>query len=101
MLRDTARERGTSRGIPNDMADASRRVATTSNRRISEVMILSGASRCLYGDKFLSRGLTCYTDTMPDTSSHDATRPDDLHTMSARELEAKIAAAGIVMSYRQ
>ena len=38
---------------------------------------------------------------MPDTSSHDATRPDNLHTMSARELEAKIAAAGITMSYRQ
>jgi hypothetical protein len=38
---------------------------------------------------------------MPDTSGHDATRPDNLHTMSARELEAKIAAAGIVMSYRQ
>jgi hypothetical protein len=38
---------------------------------------------------------------MPDTSGHDATRPDNLHTMSARELEAKIAAAGLVMSYRQ
>jgi predicted RNase H-like nuclease (RuvC/YqgF family) len=38
---------------------------------------------------------------MPDTSGHDATRPDNLHTMSARELAAKIAAAGLVMSYRQ
>jgi hypothetical protein len=38
---------------------------------------------------------------MSDTSGHDATRPDNLHTISARELEAKIAAAGIVMSYRQ
>jgi hypothetical protein len=38
---------------------------------------------------------------MSDTSGHDATRPDNLHTMSARELEEKIARAGIVMSYRQ
>src|SRR3984893_8240942 len=38
---------------------------------------------------------------MPDTSSHDATRRDDLHTMTLRELEARIIAAGIVMSRRQ
>jgi hypothetical protein len=38
---------------------------------------------------------------MPDTSSHDATRRDDLHTMTLTELEVKIAQAGIVMSRRQ
>ena len=38
---------------------------------------------------------------MPDTSGHDATRRDNLHTMSVRQLEAAIAAAGIVMSHRQ
>jgi hypothetical protein len=38
---------------------------------------------------------------MPDTSGHGATRRDDLHTMSVRQLEAAIAAAGIVMSHRQ
>jgi hypothetical protein len=38
---------------------------------------------------------------MPDTSSHVATRRDDLHTMTLRELEAKIIQAGIVMSHRQ
>ena len=38
---------------------------------------------------------------MPDTSSHDATRRDDLHTMTVRELEAKIAAAGVLISHRQ
>lgn len=38
---------------------------------------------------------------MSDTSGHDATRRDDLHTMSVRQLEAAIAAAGIVMSHRQ
>ena len=43
----------------------------------------------------------CYTVTMPDTSGHDATRRDDLHTMTLRELEAKIMQAGIVMSRRQ
>src|ERR1700704_5372362 len=38
---------------------------------------------------------------MPDTSSHVATRRDDLHTMTLRELEARIIQAGIVMSRRQ
>src|SRR5262245_11468481 len=38
---------------------------------------------------------------MSDTSGHDATRHDHLHTMTVRELEAKISAAGIVMSRRQ
>ena len=38
---------------------------------------------------------------MPDTSGHDATRRDNLHIMSVRQLEAAIAAAGIVMSHRQ
>ena len=38
---------------------------------------------------------------MPDTSGHDATRRDELHTMTVRELEAKIAAAGVLISHRQ
>src|SRR5450631_3917426 len=38
---------------------------------------------------------------MPDTTGHDATRRDDLHTITVRELEAKLTAAGIVMSRRQ
>jgi hypothetical protein len=38
---------------------------------------------------------------MPDTSGHDATRPDNLHTMTVRELEARIAAAGVLISHRQ
>src|SRR5215213_10105548 len=38
---------------------------------------------------------------MPDTSGHVATRRDDLHTMSVRQLKTTIAAAGIVMSHRQ
>src|ERR1700680_4844532 len=38
---------------------------------------------------------------MPDTSGHDATRRDDLHTMTLGELEAKIIQAGIAMSRRQ
>jgi hypothetical protein len=42
-----------------------------------------------------------YTDIMDDTSSHVATRRDDVHTMTLKELEAKIAEAGIVMSRRQ
>jgi hypothetical protein len=42
-----------------------------------------------------------YTDSMPDTPGHDATRRDDVHTMTIRELEARIAQAGIVMSRRQ
>ena len=42
-----------------------------------------------------------YTDIMPDTSSHAASRRDDVHTMTLRELEAKIAQAGIKMSRRQ
>lgn len=38
---------------------------------------------------------------MPDTSSHDATRRDDAHTVPLAELEAQIFKAGIVMSRRQ
>jgi len=38
---------------------------------------------------------------MQDTSGHDATRRDTLHTISVRELEVRIAAAGIAMSRRQ
>ena len=43
----------------------------------------------------------CYTFYMPDTSSHDATRRDDVHTINLSQLEAAIMAAGIVMSRRQ
>src|SRR3977135_4446348 len=39
--------------------------------------------------------------TMPDTSGHDATRPDSLHTMTVQELEARIATAGVLISHRQ
>ena len=38
---------------------------------------------------------------MSDTARHDATRRDDVHTLSLRELEALIAQAGIVISRRQ
>ena len=38
---------------------------------------------------------------MSDTSGHDATRRDELHTMTVRELEAKTAAVGILISRRQ
>ena len=38
---------------------------------------------------------------MSDTSSHDAPQRDDLHTMTLKELEAKIIASGILMSRRQ
>lgn len=38
---------------------------------------------------------------MPDTSGHDATRRDDLHTVTIKELESRIIQAGIVMSHRQ
>jgi hypothetical protein len=38
---------------------------------------------------------------MPDTPGHVATRRDDLHTVTLRELEAKIVQAGIVISRRQ
>jgi hypothetical protein len=38
---------------------------------------------------------------MPDTSGHDATRRDDIHTITVKELEARIIQAGIVMSHRQ
>src|SRR5436189_5618559 len=38
---------------------------------------------------------------MPDTSGHDATRRDHLHTISVRQLEVAIAEAGVVMSHRQ
>jgi hypothetical protein len=38
---------------------------------------------------------------MPDMPGHDATRRDDLHTMTLKELEVKIMQAGIVMSRRQ
>ena len=38
---------------------------------------------------------------MSDMSGRDATRRDDLHTLSVRSLERTIATAGIVMSRRQ
>lgn len=38
---------------------------------------------------------------MPDTSRHDATRPDGLHTLTIRDLEGLLANAGVVMSRRQ
>lgn len=38
---------------------------------------------------------------MPNTSSHDATRRDDVHTITLSQLEAAIMAAGVVMSRRQ
>ena len=43
----------------------------------------------------------CYSFYMPDTSSHVATRRDDVHTIPLAELEATILEAGIVMSRRQ
>src|ERR1700694_1407339 len=43
----------------------------------------------------------CYTGAMLDTSGHVATRRDDLHTLTLRELESKIIHAGIIMSRRQ
>ena len=42
-----------------------------------------------------------YTVIMPDMSSHDATRREELHTMTISELEAKIAASGVLISRRQ
>ena len=38
---------------------------------------------------------------MSDEPRHDATQRDELHTMTLRELEAKIIGAGILMSRRQ
>ena len=38
---------------------------------------------------------------MSDTFGHDASRRDALHTLTVRELETAIAAAGVVMSRRQ
>src|SRR5262245_31251521 len=38
---------------------------------------------------------------MPDMTGHDATRPDELHTMTLSELEARVAAAGVLISRRQ
>src|SRR5262245_36516207 len=60
-------------------------------------------SRCPHGVGITrpARHQRWYTDIMSDTSGHDATRHDQLHTMTVRELEAKIKAAGIVMSDRQ
>jgi hypothetical protein len=44
----------------------------------------------------------CYSSNMPDTSSHDATRPDaQVHTVPLTELEGLVFKAGIVMSRRQ
>jgi hypothetical protein len=37
----------------------------------------------------------------PDTSDHDATQPDTLHTMTLSELEQAAAAAGVLISRRQ
>ena len=38
---------------------------------------------------------------MPDTSGHVATRRDALHTLTLRDLEAQLAAAGVLISRRQ
>lgn len=38
---------------------------------------------------------------MPDTTGHDATQRDERYTLTLRELEAAVAAAGVVMSRRQ
>jgi hypothetical protein len=38
---------------------------------------------------------------MPDTSGHDATQPDTLHTMTLNELEQAAAAADVLISRRQ
>src|SRR5262245_24312110 len=37
----------------------------------------------------------------PDMSGHDATRPDELHTMTLSELETRVAASGVLISRRQ
>jgi hypothetical protein len=41
------------------------------------------------------------SDITADESRHDATQRDELHTMTVRELEAIIVAAGILISHRQ
>ena len=38
---------------------------------------------------------------MPDMSGHDAPQRDDLHTLTLRELELQVAAAGVLISRRQ
>ncbi len=38
---------------------------------------------------------------MPDTSGHDQTQPDELHTVPIDELEQRVAAAGVLISRRQ
>ena len=38
---------------------------------------------------------------MPDMSGHDATERDTLHTLTLRELETQVAAAGVLISHRQ
>lgn len=38
---------------------------------------------------------------MSDMSGHDASRRDDLHTMTLTELEARVAALGVLISRRQ
>src|SRR5262249_49278847 len=42
-----------------------------------------------------------YTATMSDMSGHDASRREELHTMTLTELEARVAAAGVLISRRQ
>src|SRR5262249_56053039 len=49
----------------------------------------------------LPREASCYTGTMPDTSGHSATQPDELYTVPIHELEARVAAAGVLISRRQ
>jgi len=49
----------------------------------------------------MARSLTCYTQGMPDMSGHDAPGRDELHTMTLTELEARVAAAGVLISRRQ
>lgn len=38
---------------------------------------------------------------MPDMPGHDAPQSDTLHTLTLRELEARVAAAGVLISHRQ
>ena len=38
---------------------------------------------------------------MSDMSGHDASQSDMLHTLTLRDLEARVAAAGVLISHRQ
>lgn len=65
-------------------------------------MALPDLLSCLSGDNRQAGTRPPVTLTaMPDAPGRDATRRDNLHSMSVRQLEAAIAAAGVVMSHRQ